>query len=78
MEMWFSGSEFVAVRDARRCSGFVRTVIEGRAIAAGLAGRKPGGSNAVPPIVDTNRARKAGSTTGTGSSSTESAGAGRA
>ena len=66
MQKRFSDREFVAARDARQCSGFVRTVIAGRAIAAGLAGRKPGGSNAVPPIVDTNRARKAGSIIATG------------
>ena len=29
MQKWFSGREFVAARDARRCSGFARTATVG-------------------------------------------------
>ncbi len=66
MEKWFSGSEFVAARDARRCSGFVRTAIGGSAIAARLAGRKPGAGSAVLPTAGISGVRKAGSIIGTG------------
>ena len=66
MAKWFSGSGFVAARDARRCSGFVRTAIAGSAIAARLAARKHGASNAVPPTAGTSAVRKAGSIIGTG------------
>jgi hypothetical protein len=75
---WFSGSEFVAARDARRCSGFVRTAIEGSAIAARLAARQPGASNAVPPTAGTSEARKAGSIIVTGNVLTASGTAGLA
>jgi len=64
--------------DARRCSGFVRTVIAGSAIAVQFAARKPGANNAVLPTAGTKAVRKADSITGTGSGSTASAGAGRA
>jgi hypothetical protein len=73
MEKWFSGSEFVAARDARRCSGFVRTVIEASAIAARRAVATPGASNAVPPTAGTSRAPKAGWIIATGNVRTESA-----
>jgi hypothetical protein len=74
----FSGSEFVAARDARRCSGFVRTAIRGSAIAAQIAARKPGAGNVVPPTVGTSRAPKAGSTIATGNVRTGSGIAGLA
>ena len=66
MEKWFSGSGFVAARDARRCSGFVRTAIADSAIAARLAAPKPGASNAAPPTAATSGVRKAGSIIATG------------
>ena len=78
MEKWFSGSEFVAARDARRCSGFVRIAIGDNAIAARRAAPKPGVGSTVPPTTAISRVRKAGSIIGIGSSSTVSAGAGRA
>jgi len=78
MEKWFSGSAFVAARRARQHSGFVRTVIEGSAIAARLVGHKPGCGSTVKPIAATSRVQRAGLTIGTGSSSTAIAGAGRA
>ena len=61
MAKWFSGSESVAARDARQCSGFVRTAIEDSATAAGLAARQPGASNVVPPTAGTSEVRKADS-----------------
>ena len=66
MEKWFSGSGFVAARDARRCSGFVRTVIAGSAIAARLAARKLGAGNAAPPTAAISGVRRAGSIIATG------------
>lgn len=63
---WFSGSDFVAARDARRCSGFVRAAIAGNAIAARLAAPKHGAGNAVPPTAGTSSVRKAGSIIATG------------
>jgi len=66
MAKWFSGSEFVAARDARQCSGFVRTAIEDSATAAGLAGQQPGASNVVPLTAGTSEVRKAGSIIATG------------
>ena len=78
MEKRFSGSAFVAARDARQHSGFVRTAIEGSAIAAWPAVWKPGGGSTVRPTAAISRVRRADSTIGTGSSSTASAGAGRA
>jgi hypothetical protein len=56
----FSGSEFVVARDARRCSGFVHTVIAGSVIAARLAVWKPGANNAEPPTAATSEVQKAG------------------
>ena len=78
MEKWFSGSAFAAARDARRCSGFARIVIAGNAIAARPAAPKPGAGSTGRPTAAISRVRKAGSTTGIGSSNTASAGAGRA
>ena len=60
MAKWFSGSAFVAARVARRCSGFVPTVIGGSAIAARRAAPRPGVSNAVPPTAGTSKVPKAG------------------
>ena len=61
MEKWYSGREFVAARDARRCSGFARTAIAGSAIAARLAARKRDASNAAPPTAATSGVWRAGS-----------------
>jgi len=54
MEKWFSGREFVAARDARRCSGFARTATADRAIAVRLAARKLGAGNAALPTAVIN------------------------
>jgi hypothetical protein len=70
MEKWFSGSGFAAARDARRSSGFVRTAIEGSAIAAWLAARKCGASNAEMPTAGTSGVPKAGSIIGIGNGHT--------
>jgi len=78
MEKWFSGREFVAARDARRHFGFVPIAIADNAIAARRAAPQPGADSTVLPTTAISRARKAGSITGIGSSSTVSAGAGRA
>jgi hypothetical protein len=66
MEKWFSGRGFVAARDARRCSGFVRTAIAASAIAARLAARKLGASNTVLPTAATSVVWRADSITATG------------
>jgi len=78
MEKWFSGSEFAAARDARRCSGFVSIAIGGSAIAARRAARLPGASNAVPPTAGTRGVRKAGSIIGIGNGRTGSGAVGPA
>ena len=78
MEKWFSGGEFVAARDARRCSGFVRIAIGGSGIAAPLAAWKLGAGSTVPPTTDISRARRAGSIIGTGNVRTASVAAGPA
>ena len=54
MEKWFSGRGFVAARDARRCSGSVRTATADRAIAVRLAARKLGAGNAALPTAVIN------------------------
>jgi len=54
MEKWSSGCGSVAARDAKRCSGYVRTVIEASAIAVALAARRPDGSSAVQPTGGTS------------------------
>ena len=77
MEKWFSGSAFVAARDARRCSGFVHIAIADNAIAARRAAPKPGAGSTGRPTTAISRVWKADSTTGIVSSSTASAGAGR-
>ena len=66
MEKWFSGREFVAARDARRRSGFVRTAIAGSAIAARLAAPKLGAGNAALPTAATSGVSRAGSIIATG------------
>ena len=78
MEKGFSGSAFAAARDARRCSGFVPIAIADNAIAARSAAPKPGAGSTGRPTAVISRARKADSTTGIGSSTTASTGAGRA
>ncbi|PYS56806.1 MAG: hypothetical protein DMF76_23895 [Acidobacteria bacterium] len=66
MEKWFSGCAFVAVRDARRCSGFARTATADRAIAVRLAAAQPGADNTALPTTATSGVGKAGSIIGTG------------
>lgn len=61
MEKWFSGSEFVAARDARRHFGFVRTAIADSGIAVWLAARKLGAANAALPTAATSGVWRAGS-----------------
>jgi len=78
MEKWFSGSAFAAARDARWCSGFVHIAIADNAIAARRAARKPDAGSTGRPTAAINGVPKAGSTTGIGSSTTVSAGAGLA
>ena len=78
MEKWFSGSAFAAARDARRCSGSAHIATADNAIAARRAAPKPGGGNTGRPTAAISRVPKAGSTTGIGSSTTVSAGAGLA
>ena len=77
-EKSFSGSAFAAARDAGQCSGFVPIAIADNAIAARRAARKPGTGSTGRPTAAISRVGKAGSTTGIVSSSTASAGAGRA
>jgi len=67
MEKCFSGREFVAARDARRRSGFVRTAIADSAIAVRHAARKPGAGNAVLPTGAISGVWRAGSIIATGS-----------
>ncbi len=78
MEKWFSGSAFVAARDARWCSGFVHVAIADNAIVARCAAPKPGAGSTGRPTAAISRVWKVGSTTGIVSGSTASAGAGRA
>ena len=66
MQKWFSGSEFVAARDARRCSGFAHTATAGSAIAARLAAAKLGACNAVLLTAATNGVWRDGSIIATG------------
>lgn len=66
MEKWCSGREFVAARDAKLRSGFVRTAIADNAIAVRLAALKLGvGSDALPTAA-TSRVWRAGSITAIG------------
>ena len=66
MEKCFSGREFVAARDARQRSGFVRTAIADSAIAVRLAARKLGAGNAALPMAATSGVWRAGSIIATG------------
>ncbi len=66
MEKWFSGCGFVAARDARRCSGFVRTATADSAIAVRLVAPKPGSGNTARLTAGTSRVRRAGSIIATG------------
>ena len=66
MEKWSSGREFVAARDARRCSGFARTATAGSAIAAPLAAPRLGANNAALPTAATKEVWRAGSIIATG------------
>ena len=66
MEKWCCGREFVAARDAKRRSGFVRTAIADSAIAVRSAARKFDASNAELPTVATSGVWRADSTTATG------------
>ena len=66
MEKWFFGREFVAARDARRCSGFARTAIADRAIAARPAAPKLGAGNAALPTAATSGVSRVGSIIGIG------------
>ena len=66
MQKWFSGREFVAARNARQPSGFVRTAIADSAIAVRLAASKPGAASAALPIADIKGVWKAGSIIATG------------
>ena len=70
MEKWFSGREFVAARDARRCSGFARTAIADSAIAARLAAPKLGAASAARPTAATSGVSRADSIIATGNVST--------
>lgn len=78
MEKRFSGSAFVAARDARRCSGFVLTVIADSAIAARRAVPAPGASSTGRPTGAINGVQKAGSIIGTGNVPIDSGTAGLA
>jgi len=70
MEKWFSGREFVAARDARQRSGFVRAAIAGSAIAARLAAPKLGAGNVALPTAATSGVSRADSIIATGNVST--------
>jgi hypothetical protein len=70
MGKWFSGREFVAARDARRRSLFVRTATADSATAVRLAAVKLGAGNAAPRTAATNGVWRAGSIIGTGNGRT--------
>jgi hypothetical protein len=72
MEKWCCGREFVAARDAKRRSGFVRTAIADSAIAVRRAARKFDASNAALPTVATSGVWRVGSITAIGNVSTGS------
>ena len=78
MAKWFSVSGFAAAVDATRCSGSVRTVTVGSAIAAWPAALKHDSSRGAAPTAATNGARKDGWTIATGSASIGAAGRKRA
>jgi hypothetical protein len=60
MEKWCSGREFVAVRDAKRRSGSVRTAIADSAIAVRLAARKLDAGNIAQLTAATSGVWRAG------------------
>ena len=66
MEKWFSGREFVAARDAGRCSGFARIATAGSAIAARLAAPRLGAGNAALPTAATSGVSRVSSIIGIG------------
>ena len=66
MQNWFSGREFVAGKDARRCSGFARTATAGSATVAGLAAPKLGAGNGAMLTAVINGVWRAGSIIATG------------
>jgi len=66
MQKWFSGREFVAARNARLPSGFVRTAIADSVIAVWLAASKPGVASAARPIAAIKGVWRAGSIIVTG------------
>jgi hypothetical protein len=70
MQKWFSGREFVAARDVRQRSGFVRTAIADSAIAVRLAAAKPGAGSAALPTAATSGVSRVGSIIATGNVST--------
>ena len=72
VQKWFSDREFVAARDARRCSGFARTAIADRSIAVQLAATKLGAGNAALPTAATSGVRKGGLIIATGNVPTDS------
>jgi hypothetical protein len=72
MQKWFSGREFVAARDARRCSGFARIAIVDRSIAVRLAVTKLGAGNAALLTAATSGVWKGGSIIATGNEPTDS------
>ena len=66
MEKWCCGHEFVAARDARQRSGFVRTAIADSAIAVQLAARKLDVGNTAQLTAATKGVWRAGSILATG------------
>ena len=68
MAMLFSDSGFAV--GVMRCSGFVRAVTVGNAIAACRAATRHAGNNGALPTAAISRARKADKTIATGSGST--------
>jgi hypothetical protein len=72
MQKWFFGREFVAARDARRCSGFARIATADRSIAVRLAATKLGAGNAALPTAATSGVWKGGSIIATGNVPTDS------
>ena len=66
MQNWFSGREFVAGKNARRCSGFARTATADSAIAVRPAARKVDAGNTAPPTAATSGVWRAGSIIATG------------
>ena len=74
MEKWFSGRGFVAARDARRCSGFVRIAIADNAIAARPVRPKLSANNDAAPTVATSNPMRGAPIIAIGSASIANAG----